>query len=87
MLNHAQSINLGEHPKCLAIIGWYIEGYEFRHTKALISVKRSKTEPKLLPKLLSLLSRTNTKSYAALSMVPSSATSDDFEGLLCTLFA
>ena len=58
----------GEHPEILAGI-W--EGHRksgFRHTKALISLKHSKTGPRLLL-------RTNRKLYTRFRLVPKSTTS------------
>jgi len=70
----------GEHPEILVGIGVGYGKSGFRHTKALIFLKRGK----IGPRLLLLLLRTNKN---ALSIVSKSTTLDNFEGLLFTLLA
>ena len=69
----------GEHPEIFARIGVGCWKSGFRRTKALISLKRGKTGPRLLL-------RSNRKSYTCFRLVPKSMTLDDREGSLCTLF-
>ena len=73
----------GEHPEILTVIG---EGYwksGFRHTKALISLKRGEIGPRLLL-------RTNRKSYTRFRLVQKSTTSKwdsrSVIGLDCAVF-
>jgi len=70
----------GEHPEILVGIDVGYGKSGFRHTKALIFLKRGK----IGPRLLLLLLRTNKN---ALSIVSKSTTLDNFEGLLFTLLA
>jgi len=69
----------GEHPAILTGIGVGYGKGGFQRKKALISLIRGKIGPRLLLKI-------NSKSHTHIHLVPKSATLDDVEGSLCTVF-